>query len=328
MLDFTSLLEIIKKNNTFLISTHVNPDADALGSEIAMLKILKHHKKEVKVVNHSSTPYNLEFLDENSLIEKYEPEFHDEYILTADVIIVVDLNHLSRIVSMERVVRESNANKVCIDHHLNPENFTEHFFAGDEFSSTGEIIFDLIKEHNFVPMDLEIANSLYAAIMTDTGSFRFDRTTPKIHKIAAELLEAGVVPHEIHDKIFSQNNFGRQKLLGYALSSLQLNDTKEICYMVLRSKDLENNGAIESDLDGFVNYCLGIEKVKIGLMFFELPDGVKISMRSKGKIPVNELAGEFDGGGHLNAAGARIFDVKLDDYLEKVLVTAEKYLKY
>lgn len=328
MLDFNSLLKIINENEKFLISTHVNPDADALGSEIAILRILKHLNKEVKVVNHSFTPYNLAFLDKNSIVEKYEKELHDEYILSTDVIIVLDLNNLSRLVSMERVVRESKAIKVCIDHHLNPENFTDHYFAGSDFSSTGEIIFDLIKRHDLVPMDVEIANSLYAAIMTDTGSFRFDRTTPKIHRISAELLEAGVVPTEIHDKIFSQNNFGRQKLLGYALSSLQLNDSKEICYMVIRNEDLAKNGATEADLDGFVNYCLAIENVKMGLMFFELPNGIKISMRSKGKIPVNQLAGEFNGGGHLNASGARIYDVKLDDYLDKIVKAAEKYLEY
>ncbi len=328
MIDYLLLKKILEEENSFLITTHVNPDADALGSEIAVYEILSHLQKEVRIINHSETPYNHRFLDPKNVIEVYEPSLHDEYIDKVELIIILDLNQLNRIVSMENVVRLSKSEKICIDHHLNPEPFTKYYFADPALAATGEIIFNLIENTKIAPLNYEIANALYAAIMTDTGSFRFDRTTPKIHRIAAQLLEYGIKPDEVHDKIFSQSKIGKQHLLGHALNSLKLNSTEEICYMTLTREDLIRNNATEADLDGFVNYCLGIENVRIGIFFYELSDGIKISFRSKGKIPVNELAAEIGGGGHLNASGARLFDAKLNDYVDRVIKSAEKYLKY
>ena len=326
MINFDSLKKIIEENNSFLITTHVNPDADALGSEIAVYGILTYLQKQVKIVNHSATPYNHTFLDRGNIVEKYNPDLHDEYINNVDVVIFLDLNQMSRVVSMEKALRATPALKICIDHHLNPEDFTEHYFADAKMSATGEIIYNFIEQTKIAPFNLDIAQALYAAIMTDTGSFRFDKTTPEVHRIAANLLEFGIKPETIHDKIFAQSKIGKQKLLGQALSSLKLNKTEEVCYMVLTREDLQKNGATEADLDGFVNFCLGIENVKIGILFYELSNGIKISFRSKGKIPVNELAAEFGGGGHLNAAGTRLYDSKLNDYIDKVISASEKYL--
>ena len=326
MINYELLKNIIEENKSFLITTHVNPDADALGSEIAVYEILSFLQKETKIINHSETPYNHKFLDTKNVIEKYNSEFHDEFIKNVDVIIIVDLNQLSRVVSMEKVIRSSTAVKVCIDHHLNPEVFTENYFSDSKISATGEIIYNFIEETKIAPFNYEIAQALYAAIMTDTGSFRFDKTTPAVHRIAASLLEFGIQPEIVHDKIFAQSKIGKQKLLGRALSTLKLNSTEDVCYMVLTRDDLQKNGATEADLDGFVNFCLGIENVKIGILFYELSNGIKISFRSKGKIPVNELAAEFEGGGHLNAAGTRLFNAKLADYIDKVISASEKYL--
>ncbi|MEO8399308.1 MAG: DHHA1 domain-containing protein, partial [Ignavibacteriaceae bacterium] len=177
-------------------------------------------------------------------------------------------------------------------------------------------------------LDLETAIPIYAAIMTDTGSFRFERTTPAIHYIAAELLELGVNPSIVFDSIYDQSHFAKIKLLGKTLESLQLfGEKKEIGYMVIPREAFQSTGALESDTDGFVNFSLSVVNVKIGILFIELVNGFKVSFRSKGLIPVNKLAVEFGGGGHSNAAGARFFNKKLSDYVDPILNKAEKYLK-
>ncbi len=327
MIDFELLASVIRNNDNFVITTHVNPDGDAIGSEMGLYYVLKQQNKNVKIINHSATPYSLQFLDDQNVIEKYFPVTHDEIIKNADVIFFLDLNVLGRVVSMTEVCKASKAKKIVIDHHLDPEEFYDLAFTDKRVSATGEIIYDLIKKTNLAELNFEIAQALYASIMTDTGSFRYDRTTPKVHKIAAEFLSLGVDSEFVADQLFDKGSLGRLKLLGKALTSLSLNNNGQICSMVITKKDLEETKADESDIEGFVNYTLSINGVKIGLLFYELAEGFKISFRSKGNIPVNKLAAEFGGGGHLNAAGARFNGKKMNEYLPRVIERAEEYLK-
>jgi len=326
-MDFNTLKKIINENSDFVITCHVNPDADAIGSELAFADLLLQNGKNVKVVNYSSTPYNLEFLDNSSLIEKYDAGKHDEIIKNTGVIILLDLNQLSRTVKMENAVRNSEALKVCIDHHTGPENFSEFMFVDNKYSSTGEIIFDFITQTGIAELNYNIALQLYAAIMTDTGSFRFERTTPGLHRKVALLLEKGVSPYDVYDKIYAQFYLSRNKLLGHALTTLELSESGKIAYMIITQKMLKETGALESDVDGFVNYCLEIKGVKIGMLFFELRDGVKVSFRSKLDVPVNLLAEKFNGGGHFNASGTRLYNVKMTDIKLEIIHTAEELLK-
>jgi phosphoesterase RecJ-like protein len=326
MIDFGKLKEIFNDNSSFLITTHVNPDADAIGSQIALYKILKKLNKKVYAVNHSATPYYLEFLDDEKVISRYDAQLHDKIINECQVIIIADLNYVSRTVRMEKAIRESKAVKICIDHHQDPENFFDFKFSSTDYSATGEIIYDFLQETKITDLDYLIAVNLYAAIMTDTGSFRFERTSPKIHRIAASLLEKGVSPTAIYDAIYDQSRISKLKLLGETLAGIQLNEAKNLSWMVITREMIDRTGADESEVDGYVNFCMSIENIKIGILFFELKDGIKMSFRSKGNIHVNKLAGEFGGGGHINASGARLFNVKLNDCLPDVLKKAEKYL--
>ena len=327
MIDFIKLKEILINNGSFLITTHVNPDADAIGSEVALYFILKNLGKKVFIVNYSSTPYNLKFLDKENMIEKYDEHKHRELFNKADVLVAMDYNRSDRIVKMQQKFLESKKLKICIDHHQEPENFVDYFFTDMSYTASGQIIYDLIKKTGIVKLNNETALPIYAAIMTDTGSFRFERTTPEIHKIAAELLGYDIDPTDVFDKIYDQSKFGKIKLLGEALNSLKLYGKKnEIAYMVLTRDMFNSTKAEEHDTDGFVNFSLSVEKVKIGLLFIELNEGFKVSFRSKGDIPVNKLAQEFGGGGHINAAGLRIFDKNLNDYLTFILTRAEEYL--
>jgi phosphoesterase RecJ-like protein len=326
MNDFNLLKKIVEENNSFLLSTHINPDADALGSVLAMHNILQKLGKKARIVNHSSTPYNLEFLDKDGIIEKYDERMHADIFNEANVFMLLDLNQASRIGKMEKGFPDFKGMKVCIDHHQDNENTFDYVFGGTEYTSTCEILFDFIKETKIAVLDYGIAYQLYAGIMTDTGSFRFERTSPHTHKITAELLETGVDPTDIYDKIYNQFKFGRIKLLGEALSTIKLDSTGRIAYMIVKHDTLEKNKTNEADVDGFVNYCLTIQEVLIGIFFYELKDGIKISFRSKGDIPVNKLAGEFNGGGHINASGARLDNTAIDEVIDKVITAAQRYI--
>jgi phosphoesterase RecJ-like protein len=328
MIDFNRLKNILQSNKSFLITTHVNPDADAIGSEIALYYILRLLGKHTKIVNHSLTPYNLVFLDRENLIEHFSEELHKNVFDEYDVIIAIDFNRSNRIVRMEKGFLNSRKLKICIDHHQDYEDVFNDGFVDTEYSATGHILYDFIRQTGIVKLTYEIAEPIYAAIMTDTGSFRFERTTPEIHKIAAELITTGVNPGNVYDKIYDQSKFSKIKLFGRAVNSLKLyGASNEIGYMQLSRKDFIETEAIESDTDTFVNLSLSVEHVKLGILFLELKQGFKVSFRSKGVIPVNKLASEFGGGGHTNAAGLRIRDGNIQHYMSKILIRAVDYVK-
>jgi bifunctional oligoribonuclease and PAP phosphatase NrnA len=327
MVDFNLLSQKVKENNSFLISTHVNPDADAIGAEIAFFLILKKLGKKVHIINYNSTPYFLEFLDPEKVILKFDEAKHSTLFEEVDVLVVLDLNSANRLRKIERPFVQSKKLKICIDHHQDAEKFVDYCFNDSSYSATSHIIYDFIKATEIVQLTKDIAIPLYAGIMTDLGSFHFERTTPSVHRIVADLIEAGANPIEIYDKIYDQSNFSKIKLLGETLSSIKMNNSNEVAYMVVTQNSVEQTGADESEVDGFVNYCLSIKGIKIGVLFFELNDGVKISFRSKGTIPVHHLAELFGGGGHINAAGARLFNVNLNAVVEDVLNKTEYFLK-
>jgi phosphoesterase RecJ-like protein len=325
MIDFEKLKNIILSNTSFLLTTHVNPDADAIGSEVAFYHILKKLGKKVFILNHSSTPYNLECFNIDNIIQIYDGEIHKNIFNEVDVLIALDFNRADRTVSMEKDFRNSNKIKVCIDHHQDPENFVDYSFIDTDYCATGHIIYNFIKKTKIVDVDFEIAESIYAAIMTDTGSFRFNRTTSEVHNIIGELLDIGVNPEEVYDKLYDQSKFSKIRLLGRALESLKLFANNKIGYMVITQKDFEELGAIESDTENFVNFNLSIENVVMGILFIELKNGFKVSFRSKGNIAVNKLAAEFGGGGHTNAAGARFHTSDMQMQIQSILNKAKKY---
>ena len=325
MIDFKKLTDIINSNQSFLITTHVNPDADAIGSEIAFYELLKMLGKKSVIVNHSETPYNLKFLDSDSMIEKYHEALHISLFNSSDVLVALDFNRSDRMVSMQKAFSESRMLKICIDHHQDPEDFVDFLFIDNEYAATGHILYDFIKSTGIVKINKEIAAPLYAAIMTDTGSFRFERTTAELHRLVAELLDTGIDPTSIYDQLYDESKLSKIKLLGKCLSSLELIANNSIGYMILTQKDFSELNALESDTENFVNFIISIEGVKLGMLFIELKNGFKVSFRSKGKIPANKLAGIFGGGGHLNAAGARFRDSEMISMIPKILKEAENF---
>ncbi len=324
---FKQLENLIQENRSFLLTTHVNPDADAIGSEMAVYFLLKRLGKDVNIINHSPTPYNIQFLDPEYIIQVYDRVTPQKIIDEVDVVVFLDLNQQKRVASMYPKLKSLNAKKIVIDHHQDPEDFADLTISDTTANATGEIIYDFITGTGLTQIDYQIALPIYAAIITDTGFFRFERMTPKVHLIASELLKAGIVPHEVADKIYDQSRLSKIKLLGYSLSTMQISQTGKVAYMIITRKSLDESGALESEVDGFVNYCLAIQGVKVGILFFELKDGIKVSFRSKGIIPMNKLAAEFEGGGHTNAAATRLFDTTLHEYMSRIISRAEEYIE-
>ncbi len=193
---------------------------------------------------------------------------HNSYFDSSDILTALDFNRLDRMVSMRKAFSDSKQLKICIDHHQDPEDFVNYQFIDINYSATGHILYDFIKSTDIVKINKEIAAPLYAAIMTDTGSFRFERTTADLHRIIADLLETGINPTEIYDQLYDESKLSKIKLLGRCLNSLQLITENQIGYMIITQKDFSELGALESDTENFVNFILSIQGVKIGMLVY------------------------------------------------------------
>lgn len=317
---------LIRDREKFVLTTHVNPDGDGLGSELALARALRQLGKSPSILNHSATPDNYLWMDPDGMIVRFAPERDRETILHTDALFILDTNQPDRLRSLEPFVRQSTAPKVVIDHHLEPQPFADQCIIDEDSTSTGELIFRLLGAMQEVKLDREIAEALYTAIMTDTGSFRFPRTDPETHQIVARLLECGVDPTTIFVNVYENWTPGRMRLLGEVLDSMKTAYDGKLAYVVCTQKMFKDTGTTEVETDNFTNYPMSIKGVRVGVLFNELHNGVKISFRSKGSIPINQLAKEFGGNGHLNAAGARLFDVRLEEIVNAVVEKTGKYL--
>jgi len=317
---------IFAQKKSFVLTTHINPDGDGLGSEVALALYLTGEGKSVSVINQSRTPEYYMFMNSLFPIALFVPEKHEKLIREADVFIALDTNTPMRFSALKEAVVKSSAAKLCIDHHPDQEAFADLYIVDEQATATGEIIFKLLKYLRPNSITAPVAEALYAAIMTDTGSFRFPKTGPETHTITAELLQRGADPAKIYQRIFEEGPANKLKLLGRALDSLAVDHLGSVASMTLRRKDFTETMTSEEDTDNMVNYALTIGGVKIGLMFVELEDGIKVSFRSKGTIPINKLAKEFGGNGHTNAAGARIRGRSLDEIVRSVTERSEQYV--
>ncbi|HEY9165281.1 MAG TPA: bifunctional oligoribonuclease/PAP phosphatase NrnA [Candidatus Kryptonia bacterium] len=318
--------KLVDGNKKFVLTTHVNPDADGLGSELALNRFLLKLGKESIILNHSETPSNHVFLDHDNQILKFNPDRDGQRILGADVLIALDMNNSNRLRSLEEFFLESKAKKIIIDHHLDAQDFVDYQLIDLDSPATAEIVYKLMMAYDSTLIDQSIAEGIYAGIMTDTGSFRFPRTDAEIHRITSHLLELGVDPTYVYNNLFEQNSAGRQKLLGDALAGLKLDYDGRVSYFKVTIEDLKRNHVMPDETDQFVNHAGAIAGVVVTIFFMELPDGVKISFRSKGDVPVNELAKFYGGGGHKNAAGARIHNAGLAETISTVLKDVSKIL--
>ena len=315
--------------NSFLLITHVRPDGDALGSQIALGYFLTSQGKVVTMINSDPPPLNLGWLPGIEEVGVYNGELSQlEMMDQAEVVVVLDANAAHRLGDAGKRIDQKKAFSVLIDHHTGPENWFSKSYARETASSTGELVYELIVAHDPGAIDATIATALYTAIMTDTGSFRYTAVTPGLHRIIADILEKGEIqPAPIHTAVFDTRSSNSLRLLSMVLSTLALKFNNKLAYMVIYQKMLKETGASSDETDGFVNYALSIEGVEAGLLFLETSKGTKVSFRSKVGTEVNKWAQKLGGGGHIYASGA-FLKMGVRDAIERVMETAPGYFSF
>ena len=323
---FEQAIDLFEQSNSFVLTTHVNPDGDGLGSEIALAEWLSSQAKNVHIINYSATPEIYLFLDAHDRIGRYDPSRDNPLLAAADVIVILDTNQPERLRTMQQPVLDSRASKLVIDHHLEPHPFADHYLIDEDATSTGEIIYRLLSRLSHEALTPLVAQNLYCAIMTDTGSFRYPRVDSDIHRIVADLIDRGADPVSIYSNVYERWSNGRIHLLGEMLAGLQTSEGGMIATVSVTQDMLRRTGTAEVDTDNFTVYPMSVQGVLIGILLLELKDGIKLSVRSRGEIPINELAKEFGGNGHLNAAGARLHGVSLEEVRSAVVRAAARYL--
>jgi len=325
--DFNLLLASPKR---IVITTHQNPDADALGSSLGLASYLKKKNHSVQVITPTDYPEFLQWMSGEKEVINFESEKQEtakRLISEAEVIFCLDFSALGRIKAMEEYVRSSAAKKVLIDHHQQPESFADFVFWNEKAAATCELIYQLIEIlGDKALIDVSAAECLYAGLVTDTGSFRFDSTTKDLHRVAGELIEIGVQTNDIHRKIFDNNSLERMQFLGFAISQkLVYLPQYRVSYIAISKEELARYGSKNGDTEGIVNYGLSIKGVQMTAMFVERDDMIRISFRSVKDFSVSELARNyFSGGGHKNAAGGRSYE-SLSKTLEKFLSLLPQY---
>lgn len=319
-----------------VITTHQNPDADALGSSLGLYNFLRKKGHHVTVITPTAYPDFLFWMKGNDSVLVYtEMETEDVQMLIngASVIFCLDFSNLSRINELGEMVREAKAKKVLVDHHLNPEDFADYMLWSTDAAATAELIYDLIQKMDATDLiDTEIAESLYAGIMTDTGSFRHPSTSAKVHRIVADLIDCGANVNRVSKLIYDNNTLNRIKFVGFAISKrLFVHEDLNMAYLKISKEDIAKYNLKSGDTEGLVNYALSIKGINIAAILMEKDGLIKMSFRSIGDFSVNDFASEyFNGGGHKNAAGGASEDTL--DYTEEKFLNAiaqsKKQLNY
>ncbi|UNY97549.1 bifunctional oligoribonuclease/PAP phosphatase NrnA [Zhouia spongiae] len=312
------------------IIPHKNPDGDAIGSSLGLMHYLKKGQHSVRVISPNEYPNFLKWMPGNDEVIKfdYQEELAKKILRESDLIFTLDFNSLNRIEEMKPFLENLDVDFAMIDHHQQPDEYAKYMYSDVSMSATCEMIYHFISFLDGTDkIDADIATCLYAGIMTDTGSFRFSSTTSTTHRIIADLIERGAKNTEIHNAIYDSNSIDKLHLLGVALNNLVFLKEYNTVYITLTKTELDKYNFKKGDTEGFVNYGLSIEGVKLSIIFIENNDGdyIKISLRSKGSFSVNEMARtHFNGGGHINAAGGRS-DANMSDTIKKLEAILPSY---
>jgi phosphoesterase RecJ-like protein len=309
MLDTDSLIKLLAQPQKIVITTHHKPDGDAMGSSLGLYHYLIQQGHHVKVITPTDYPEFLFWLPGNGEVIIYTENVEQsaELIAGADIIFCLDINALNRINEMGELVGASSAVKVMIDHHLEPQDFDDYRYWDINACATAQLIYTFITEelHNKKFINKDVATCLYTGIMTDSASFSLPKTTSGVHRIIADLIDAGAVNWQIHELMYKNSSENRLRFLGICLTErLEVLYEYNTAIIAVPKADLEKYDVITGDTEGIVNYALSIAGIKLAAFIVERTDKVKLSLRSKGEFPANEICKKyFDGGGHRNAAG-------------------------
>ena len=316
-LNWDLLAQRILPHQRFILTSHIRPDCDALGSELGMAGILKQLGKDVRIVNGNPTPPSLSFLDPSQAIEVIG-ETTSQSEVDGDCLIVLDTSAWAQLGPMGEVLRKFTGTKLCIDHHIGEDDLGTEFFKDTSAEATGHLV-TVLAEKLKVKITKPMATALYAAIATDTGWFRFGSTTAATYRIAATLLDNGAVPAEIYSDLYERDTLGRLRLRGRILARTEPELDGRLMHTYVLAEDFTDTGAVPSDTEDAINLTLAVSGTKFAVIFVEqLKGGFKISFRSRCSADCNQVAREFGGGGHKAAAGAFV-DGQLRDVQQRVL---------
>lgn len=325
-----SIQELLAQPQKIAIVPHKNPDGDAIGSTLGLCHYLKFKGHKATVIVPNDFPKFLKWIPGTQGILNYEWDqaASQKILQEATLVFTLDFNDLSRSGAMEKSLSQLETPIVMIDHHQAPHDYASIMYSDVSMSSTSEMVYNFIeslgdREH----ISQEIANCLYAGILTDTGSFKFAATTSRTHRVVADLIDKGAKNSEIHNRIFDTNTPDRLRLLGCALKNLVILHEYHTAYITLSQEELDTNHFRKGDTEGFVNYGLTLEHIHFAVIFIENRDEgiIKISFRSEGDFSVNEFARKhFEGGGHKNAAGGRS-DQSLEETTARFVSLLENY---
>lgn len=323
-LDKTKLLSLqdaVDNHDNFIITCHVNADGDALGSSLALMRALEKLHKEATVITPDLPPSFYSWMPGMKKVRTYDRDVEhcNELIEEASVVFVLDYNDFKRAKALgERLMAKKWDKVILIDHHTQPVLEADIAFSHPEQPATCSLLYNVMIGLGWGHLvDSTVASCLYTGICTDTGGLSYNSSDPEIYITIADLLKRGIDKTAIHEHIFNNKTMKRLKMLGYCLGKKMHRIEKyPLAIMVMSSKELEHYNYNTGDTEGFVNFPLQVRDVVATAFIMERPDGIKISMRSKGEFPVNEFAAKvFNGGGHKNAAGAN-YEGPLDEAIE------------
>ncbi|SEO89317.1 phosphoesterase RecJ domain-containing protein [Mucilaginibacter gossypiicola] len=309
MLDLASLTDLLTKPQKIVITTHHKPDGDAMGSSLGLYNYLIQQGHHARVIAPTDYPDFLSWLpgNENVIIYTEHREEAAALIADANLIFCLDFNALSRINDMGELVGESSAYKIMIDHHLEPADFDDYRHWDINACATAQLVYDFIVNelHHKELVNKDVATCLYTGIMTDSASFRLPNTTSGVHRIVADLIDAGAVNWRIHELVYNSASENRLRFLGHCLANcLEVLPEFNTAIIAVSKQDLERFDVETGDTEGVVNYALSMASIRLAAFIVERSDRVKLSLRSKGEFPANEICKRyFNGGGHRNAAG-------------------------
>ena len=315
-LDWGPFVDLVRRHQRFLLTTHIRPDGDALGSMLAMAEILRGQSKAVRTVIASNTAPRYRFLDPEGRVEHFEPP-GDEW-RSADCVLVLDTSAWGQLGAFGPFMRSLPVAKAVIDHHTTQEDLGAMRLVDTTAEATGRLVCEAADALG-VALSPNVAGALFVALAMDTGWFRHSNTTAATLALAARLAGAGAQPEVLYEKLFEQNSLPRLKLMGLVLDRLQTAYDGRVAYTEIRRGDYETTGATPMDTEDLVNFPRSLTGVDVGLLFMEMPrGGIKVSFRSREGVDVAVVAESFGGGGHRQASGA-ILSAPLDDARAQIL---------
>jgi phosphoesterase RecJ-like protein len=326
MIPWPRFVEIVQTHQRFMLTTHVRPDGDAFGSELAMAGILQALGKDVLLCNDFVVPPSLRFLDPAEKHRRLGVDVSAEQLGDREVLIVLDTTAWAQLGAMGDVIKSTKSIKVVIDHHVSGDDLGAELFKDVDAEATGRLVIEAADQLGVV-VGQEIAVPAFAALTTDTGWFRFSSTKADTLRLAARLVEAGAKPDQLYKELYENDSHARLQLIGRALVHTQSELSGRLIHTWLDLADFNASGALPSDSEDIINITLSVSGTQVAVILVEQPKGgFKISFRSRCDVDCSKIAERFGGGGHKKAAGA-FLNEPLDVARAKVLDAVRAAMK-